>query len=533
MRTFVLTCILAGLITSLSWQLTTQPEQGYLFESDSIRLQDLHRIIRSTYPEMQIRSIYPSLGYYLLEGANTWSVSAARKILSQWQEDGIIDDWYYDHPVEVRTTPNDSLWTEQWDLDRIDLPDAWDITTGGITAHGDTIVVAILDDGYDVDHPDLKENFWINRAEIPNDGIDNDLNGYIDDYLGLNVQEGNDSHPKESHGTSVSGIIGAVGNNVLGVTGVNWSVKLLLVSGIKKESDLIEAYYYVMQMRKRYNDTNGREGPFVVVTNSSIGVEGAWADDNPMWCAAYDDMGQTGILSVASTTNRSSLVDEEGDMPSTCSSPFLITVTNTDIDDSLFEAAGYGPLHVDLGAPGKNSITTVINGAYGRFGGTSAASAHVAGAVALLYSVPCEDLMIEVNRDRVTAALKLKSLVLEGVDALESLEGKTLTGGRLNVNTVFKSICTEFGAPSKDLAINTIFPNPSRGNVRLQMTTSRFDEHVIRIFDSSGRVVHETKLFPPGEFFEYEFAVPGGIPGLYVALLEYKNDHTSYAFVVQ
>ncbi len=288
-----------------------------------------------------------------------------------------------------------------------------------------------------------------------------------------------------------------------------------------------------MQFRKLYNDSNGSEGAFVVVTNSSLGIDGAWADDHPMWCAAYDDLGEAGILSVASTTNRASNVDEEGDMPSTCTSAFLITVTNTDIDDQLFKVAGYGPVYVDLGAPGENSLTTTIDNSYYDFGGTSAAAPHVTGAVALLYSMPCEEFMHQVKSEPVSTALRLKSMLLQGVDPLESLDGKTVTGGRLNVNTIAKGMCIAFGAPSKDLAIKVIYPNPGEGIITLEMLTSHFDAHTIKVFDSIGRLVYETRIFPSGESFEYQLTMATGIPGYYVAQLEHNNDRVSYAFVVQ
>ena len=533
MHRIFLTCMFAGILTTLSWQHTAQPESGYLLQSDEVRIAQLSDILRAQYPGVRVKAIYPSLGFYALSQNGARAASATKDQLGKWKKSGLIDAWYEDQLLTLRSTPNDPLWPEQWDLERIDLPDAWDVTTGGVTFSGDTIVVAVLDSGFDLMHPDLNTNFWRNHDEIPNDSIDNDLNGYIDDYIGLNIREGNDSHPKDSHGTGVSGIIGAVGNNDEGVTGVNWSVKIMPVSGIKTESDLIEAYHYVMQFRKLYNDSDGSEGAFVVVTNSSLGIDGAWADDHPMWCAAYDDLGQTGILSVASTTNRSSNVDEEGDMPSTCTSAFLITVTNTDIDDNLFKVAGYGPVHVDLGAPGENSLTTTINNSYQDFGGTSAAAPHVTGTVALLYSLPCEEFMHQIMTEPVGAALRLKALLLEGVDPLESLKGKTLTEGRLNVNTIIKGMCLEFGAPPKDLAIKVVYPNPSDGRITLEMSTSHFDAHTIKVYDSMGRIVSEAQLYPSGETFKYQLTMATGIPGYYVVQLEYKNDRVSYPFVVQ
>jgi len=149
---------------------------------------------------------------------------------------------YPDRPIQWRRTPNDPAYINQADMNLIGMPAAWDITTGGVTAEGDTIVVAVIDQGFQVDHEDLVDNIWLNHFEIPGDGIDNDLNGYTDDHRGYSVVTDNDAHTVNSHGTSVCGIIGARGNNGKGAAGVNWHVKLMLVSGADFESRVIESY---------------------------------------------------------------------------------------------------------------------------------------------------------------------------------------------------------------------------------------------------------------------------------------------------
>jgi subtilisin family serine protease len=172
-------------------------------------------------------------------------------------------------------------------------------------------VIAVVDDGYDFDHVDLVQNIWHNRDEIPGDQIDNDGNGYIDDYKGLNVLTGKDDHPKHQHGTQVCGVLGAKGNNALGVTGINWNVKLMLISNAGYESEVIEAYQYALDMRKKYDDTDGAEGAFVVATNLSGGIDFEFAQDHPLWCEMYDKLGVAGILSVAAAPNHSISVDEK------------------------------------------------------------------------------------------------------------------------------------------------------------------------------------------------------------------------------
>src|SRR5690606_27888318 len=142
---------------------------------------------------------------------------------------------------------------------------------------GDTIVVAIIDDGINPNHPDIQGNLWNNRHEIAGNGIDDDLNGYVDDVLGWNTYSTpmNDNITGGSwgggHGTPVAGIVGAKGDNNVGVAGVNWNVKLMIIVGGGDQADALTAYGYVLASRKQYNETNGEKGAFIVSTNASWG----------------------------------------------------------------------------------------------------------------------------------------------------------------------------------------------------------------------------------------------------------------------
>lgn len=172
------------------------------------------------------------------------------------------------------------------------------------------------------------DNIWYNRRETPNNGIDDDNNGYVDDYRGYDVRfGGNAAGNLGFHGTAVNGIIGARGNNDIGI-GVNWNVKLMNFSNVATDAEIVTAYEYAAKMRRRYNQTNGREGAFVVATNASFGKDFEQAVDHPLWCAAYDSLGVVGVLSAAATINKNVDVDAQGDMPSTCSSEYLLVVTN-------------------------------------------------------------------------------------------------------------------------------------------------------------------------------------------------------------
>lgn len=351
------------------------------------------------------------------------------------------------HKVTMRATePNDPQFGTQWQYVNtgqsggtpgadIDMDLAWDITTGGVTPNGDTIVVAILDDGISLTHTDFEDNLWVNHGEIPNNGIDDDGNGYVDDYLGWNSQVNNDNISGGSHGTPVAGIVGAKGNNGIGVAGVNWDVKLMIIKNNfnTNEAAVLAAYNYPLTMRMRYNETNGAEGAFVVSTNASWGVNFGQPSAAPLWCAFYDTLGVHGILNCGATINSNVDVDANGDLPTACPSDYLISVTNMNHNDVKVNQAGFGATTIDLGAFGANAFTTSNPNGYSGFGGTSGATPHVAGTIALLYSAPCPSLSALAQSDPGAAALLVKQYILEGTDPNASLEGITVTGGRLNV----------------------------------------------------------------------------------------------------
>ncbi len=353
----------------------------------------------------------------------------------------------FNHLITMReTTPDDPLFSDQWQFINdgsnggtvdgdIDADQAWDITTGGVTTLGDTIVVAVLDDGIDLNHDDFEDNLWINYAEIPNNNIDDDNNGYVDDYRGWNISSDSDNIAGGGHGTPVAGIIGAKGNNGIGVTGVNWNVKVMVIKNDfnTNEAQVLEAYSYALDARIRYNETNGAEGSFVVSTNASWGIDGGDPADAPLWCAFYDTLGVAGIVSCGATINGNQNVDTFGDLPTACPSDFLISVTNVDRTDNKVTQAGYGAMTIDLGAHGADAFTTSQGNNYGGFGGTSGATPHVAGALALLYAAPCENLATLAKTDPAAAALLAKQYILEGTDPNASLQGITTTGGRLNI----------------------------------------------------------------------------------------------------
>jgi hypothetical protein len=362
----------------------------------------------------------------------------------------------YNHHVSMRERPDDTFYNDHWHHLNVgqqggvagadhNIESAWDVTTGGVTANGDTIVVAILDDGADLDHDDLRANLWKNLGEIPNNGIDDDGNGYVDDFYGYDTSSNDgdpDAGPVNNHGTSVMGIVGAVGNNNLGSVGINWKVKLMSVRNgfLTSESEVLEAYSYALEARQRYNESDGVSGAYVVATNASWGRDFGNVEDSPIWCGLYDELGEAGIINAGATINRNTNVDEEGDLPTNCPSEFLVGVTNMNINDEKVTAAGFGSVSIDLGAYGEGVFATANGSAYHAFGGTSAATPMVAGAMALLYAAPCATFAELLIADPSAAALYIREIVLSTTAPNTDLAGITVTGGKLDVGAAMAEL---------------------------------------------------------------------------------------------
>jgi hypothetical protein len=416
----------------------------------------------------------------------------------------------FNHYVEERVLePNDPSFVDgtQWDMKNtgqnsgsndadIDAPEAWELCTGGITAAGDTVVVAVIDGGFYLAHEDI--NFWKNYAEIPLNNIDDDNNGYVDDVNGWNSGLNNGTISSAAHGTHVSGTVAAKGNNNLGVTGINWNAKVMTVTyGNSSEANVVVAYSYVFKQRQLYNQTNGLRGSFVVATNSSFGVNNGNPTNYPIWCGMYDSLGTIGILSAGATMNSNLNVDFTGDIPTACPQNHLITVTNTTNQDLKFGSAAYGLTTIDLGAPGTNVYSTTTNNLYTSMTGTSMASPHVAGAVGLMVSAACPFLLDLYKNYPDSISLLFKKFMLDHVDPVNDLQNITVTGGRLNIYNSLLAI-NEYcllnsvkvsSIPNSLISNLEVQPNPASDFLQLFYNLTAAGNITISVTDLSGRLV--------------------------------------------
>ena len=349
------------------------------------------------------------------------------------------------HKLTERMAPNDPGYDEQWSLtnkpqDHIGAEAAWDLVQLAPTRD---VVVAVVDGGMDTSHPDLVENLWNNPGEIPDNHIDDDNNGYIDDIHGWNVYDNNGTIPPHKHGTHVGGIIGARGDNQIGITGVNWDIDLMALSGSSTSTAVvIKSYQYILTQKKLYISSQGQRGANVVAVNSSFGVDFAncQSKDYPAWNDLFNELGKVGILSVAATANRNINIDEVGDVPTGCDSPYVIAVTNTTSSSIKYVEAGFGVKNIDLGAPGTDIVSTLPEAAYGVMTGTSMATPHVTGAIGLMMKSASNEFWNFYATSPAQAALEIKRVLLNTVKPNDSLAGKTVTGGILHLGQATSAI---------------------------------------------------------------------------------------------
>lgn len=317
-----------------------------------------------------------------------------------------------DGPIRATVTPNDPDFGLLYALPLIQAPVAWDLAP-----QGSAIVVAVIDSGIDVSHPDLAAMIWANPGEVAN-GVDDDGNGLVDDGQGWdffhNDATVSDDPAEDAHGTHVAGTIGAVRDNSIGVAGVAGNVRLMPVkflgtvggvSGVGSTSGAIAAITYARQKGARI-------------------INASWGGDQPSQalCDAVAAAVADGVLFVAAAGNDGADNDVVVSEPADCPSPGVVSVAATTSADALVGFSNVGPTTVDLGAPGAGIRSTLPGATYGAFSGTSMAAPHVSGAAAVV-----------LGQAPALTPTELRSVLMAGGTPLPALTGTTVSGRRLNI----------------------------------------------------------------------------------------------------
>jgi subtilisin family serine protease len=361
------------------------------------------------------------------------------KAVAAFREQPDVLDAEPNYILYADVTPNDPRFVanQQYALGLMGAPQAWDTRTGS-TGPG-RVVIGVIDQGIDFNHTDLAANIWINPGETPGNGVDDDGNGFVDDVRGFNFVNNNGTifsgSANEDHATHVAGIAGAVGNNGIGVAGVNWSVGLMSLKfldqfGFGDTSDAIDACQYARMMRNLWDTTNHTKGANVRVLNASFGG----ALFSQQFLDAINQLNGAGILFVAAAGNiDNGTLEPNNDLvphfPSSFDASNIMSVAATNQSDVLTDFSHFGATGVDIAAPGEGILSTTPGNTFSVFDGTSMAAPQVSGAAALLWA-----------QNPNLSVQQVKNLLMANGDVLSGLADHVLSQRRLNIGNSMQGL---------------------------------------------------------------------------------------------
>jgi hypothetical protein len=455
-------------------EILVQLKPQFISLAREIQILELHKIfgkLKIEIREFKRLKINEPLFLIRLEGAT--SVRKVIKVLVNQSEIEFAEPNYLVH------LENDPLLNKNWNLKNsgqksdsgqqgtagadIEIEPVWQNNFFGMPS----TIVALIDTGVDWYHEDLQSNIYANigeSGEWADNGIDDDKNGYIDDIHGWNfVNNNNQSQDDNRHGTHCAGIIGARGNNEIGIAGINWYTRILPIKFINRDgegaiSDAIEGMNYATQMGAQ-------------IFNSSWGNQ----EYSKALRQAIERADNAGVLFVAAAGNSKLNSDLRPTYPSGYQLPNMISVASSDRNDAKSFFSNYGFKTVHLFAPGSEIFSTLLQNTYGFLSGTSMAAPHVAGVAALLLSHFPE-----------LSHLQIKDRILKNVDLIYGLKGFVQSRGRLNAWNVLQDQKPRSDEPIEDdwhdFAINMESEHPYLRNANQEYVLQVPGAKKIRLF---------------------------------------------------
>jgi thermitase len=363
---------------------------------------------------------YPDLDVWALPFPSTSAAEARTELVAA----GLFE-WITPNPkVSAAETPNDPYFlSHQWNLPIIEAPAAWDIATGSTD-----VIIAILDTGILLNHPDLASRIWVNEGEIAGNGVDDDSNGFVDDRWGWNFYaEWANTNDDHGHGTHVAGIAGAIANNGVGIAGVNWGSPLMAVKFLDASG---HGDFLAMLQGMTYAIDNGAR-----VLNLSVTVDGGslTGEQKTLLSERVAYATAHGALVVGASGNQG-----RNSVSYPAAYPDVLSVGATTSADFLWNLSNYGE-ELDLVAPGSTIYSTYVNwsgnASYALLSGTSMATPHVAGAAALLWGVAPGRSPVEIRQILRATADDVNGATLPGPD-------QWMGSGRLNLRRAVQAAAT-------------------------------------------------------------------------------------------